>query len=664
MKLRSKMVLLIALVCVLSVGIITLINYQVAIKGLEDESNNRLQLEATVISKEIDKWIAVQKERLDEIIEAMIVGNNFEYDYGCDYLKEAVDRTGNHYYMSFSDQYYLHPQRNQPNYDPTQRGWYIGAMEIKGDFYIAPPYVDARTGNIVISIAKAFETIDGREGVISSDIQIDNLVDFVSSVAIAPDSYAFLIDDSGNIVTHINNEYNPNDQGSTNVKDILDGGLNNVTSSENLSIRNREVVDYDGTERFFYFDDVTESNWKIGVAIPLDYAIGASNQAILYTLIATLIVLVVSTLIGLYLSGSITRPITEAVGIAGNIGDLNLLDNIEDKNLSRKDEMGEMYNSFQNINDKLRVFMSNMNGAIHTNQEIYKNTIDELDVLTNLAEDTSATTEELSASMEETTAFTVTVNESAIGISNAIADFTEKVEQGASTSSEITTKADEMSKKFIQSKDNTMNVYATTREEINKAIDSSRKVSQINVLSDAILKITEQTSLLSLNAAIEAARAGESGKGFAVVAGEIGKLAEDSNHTEAEIQKVATDITEAVEQLVDNTTNLINFLENDIIKDYEVMVTAVREYKNDGSELNNIILDLSATSEELSATVAEISSSINEISITIEDSTSAISNIAEKNVTIVESINSINKIMEDNKRISEKLEQMVSQVKY
>ena len=662
MKLRNKMVLLITLVCILSVGIVTLINYQVAIKGLEEESNYRLQLEATVISKEIDKWIAVQKERLDEIIDGMVVGNNFEYDYGCDYLKEAVDRTGNHYYMSFSDQYYIHPQRNQPSSDPTQRGWYIGAMENKGNFYIAPPYVDSRTGNMVISIAKAFKTIDGREGVISSDIQIDYLVNLVSNVTIAPDSYAFLMDNSGNIVSHINEEYNPTDEGSTDIRNILNGALNNITGPQ--SLRNRKVVDYDGAERLFYFDNVKESNWSVGVAIPADYALGSSNQAISYTLIATLVVLVVSILIGLYMSGTITKPITEAVGIAGNIGDLNLLDNIEEKNLSRKDEMGEMYSSFQNINDKLRVFMSNMEGAIQTNQEIYKNTIGELDILTNLAEDTSATTEELSASMEETTAFTVTVNESANDISNAIADFTEKVEQGASTSSEITRKADEMSKKFIQSKDNTMNIYANTRGEINKAIDSSRKVSQINVLSDAILKITEQTSLLSLNAAIEAARAGESGRGFAVVAGEIGKLAEDSSHTVAEIQKVATDITEAVEQLVSNTTNLINFLENDIIKDYEVMVTAVRQYKDDGSELNSIILDLSATSEELSATVAEISSSINEISITVEDSTSAISNIAEKNITIVESINSINRIMEDNKRISEKLDQMVSQVKY
>lgn len=122
MKLRNKMVLLIALVCILSVGVISIINYQVAIKRLEDESNHRLQLETRVISKEVDSWIAVQKERIDEIIEGMVVANNFEYEYGCDYLKEAVDRNpGTHYYMSFSDQYYLHPLRTQPNYDPTQR---------------------------------------------------------------------------------------------------------------------------------------------------------------------------------------------------------------------------------------------------------------------------------------------------------------------------------------------------------------------------------------------------------------------------------------------------------------------------------------------------------------------------------------------------------------
>ena len=110
-------------------------------------------------------------------------------------------------------------------------------------------------------------------------------------------------------------------------------------------------------------------------------------------------------------------------------------------------------------------------------------------------------------------------------IDGAISDFAEKVEEGATSSNEISTKADSLSLQFTQAKDNTINIYNKTKDEIQEAIEASKEVEKINVLSNAILEITEQTSLLALNAAIEAARAGESGRGFAVVADEI-KLAE------------------------------------------------------------------------------------------------------------------------------------------
>lgn len=666
MKLKNKMILFTVLVCIVSILSISIINYMVSIKKLESEVGEKVQLEATSIAKDIDKWMAIQKDSLYEVIESMVINNNFEYDFAYNYLKEASERNpGNLYCMAFSDKYFIDGSGWIPesSYDPTSRDWYVEAID-SDDFYISEPYVDAMTGDMVITISKAFKALDGKKGVISTDIQIDYLVDLVSSVNLGKGSYAFLIDEKGNIVTHLNEEFKPQEDKSFNIGDIVNGKLKNIVEKEKLDIKNRKVKDYDGIDRFFFFENVEESNWKVGVGVATNYVLGNINQAIKYTIIAALIVLIISIAISTYISNSITQPIINTVTIAENIGNLELLDKIDEKELNRKDEIGEMYNSFQNIITKLKIFMKDMEGSIHTNHQVYEETMDKLNFLVNQAEDTSATTEELSAGMEETSSSAISINESVSEVDKAISSFAENVEEGASTADEISTKAETLHSQFVQAKNSTMNLYANTKEEIEEAIQSSKEVEKINILSNSILEISEQTGLLSLNAAIEAARAGESGRGFAVVAEEIGKLAENSNETVEEIQTVTENITKAVSKLIKNTTKLIDFLEKDIMGDYEMMVEAVEEYKNDGSSLNNIISDLSATSEELSATISEISTSIKEISTTVEESTISTTNIAHMNVNIVEAIQNINNIMEKNKEVSNKLEEIVSQVKF
>lgn len=665
MKLKNKVMVFAALICIISILSISMINYMVSIRKLEQEVNDKVQLKATNTSKDIDKWMALQKRSLSEIIDGMLVADNFEYEYACDYLKKATERNpGNFYFISFEDQYYLQPERFKPDYDPTQRDWYVGAMETDSDFYISQPYVDAFSKNMVVTVSKAFTTQSGKTGVIATDIEIDYLVDFISSTKVGKDSYAFLTDNKGNILTHLNKKFNPSEDKYTNVKDILSGKLKNILRGKNLGINERKVKDYDGTDRLFFFGNVPESNWKVGIAVSAQNTLGAINDTITYTIIATIIVLVVALLISLYMSNSITKPILNSVKVAENIANLNLLDVIDEKDLARKDEIGQMSKSFQNIIEKLKVFMKELQGSILTNQQVYKETIEKVNFLLGQAEKTSATTQELSAGMEETAASTMSIEESTSDIDSAVADFAEKVEEGATTSNEISTKAETMSEQFIQAKDNTMQMYTDTRKELEEAIESSKEVEKIDILSNAILEISDQTSLLSLNAAIEAARAGESGRGFAVVAEEIRQLAENSTETAGEIQTVTKSITGAVDQLVENTVNLINFLEEDIIKDYEMMVDAVNQYKDDGYSLNNIISDLSATSEELSATINQISSSMKDISATVEESTAATNDIAEKNIDIVEAVDNIDDIMKKNEEVSNKLKQIVSQVKF
>jgi methyl-accepting chemotaxis protein len=638
----------------------------VSIKELKKEVNMAVDLEAIGVAKDIDKWIALQKDSLYEVIESMVVNNNFEYDFAYNYLAKATERNqGNVYYLAFSDKNFVSGVGWVPDssYDPTTRGWYTEAIG-KDDVYISKPYLDERSKNMIVTISKGFKTIDGRKGVIASDIQMDHLIEFISAIEVCEDSYAFLMDSEGYILTHKNDEFKPTEDESKKVEDILDGKLKNIMDKDDVDIRDRKVRDYDNVDRLFFFGDITESNWKVGVAVPVKHSIGIIDDINYYTIVAAIIILVVSTILSLKISNSITKPIIKTAAIAENIGNLNLSDKIDEKDLNRKDEVGQMYNSFQNIIDKLKVFMKDMEDSILTNQQVYEETMERLNFLLKQAEDTSATTEELSAGMEETSATAISINESAEEIDRAISDFAEKVEQGATTSNEISAKADTLNNQFMQAKNSTMDLYVSTRKEIEEAIESSKEVEKINVLSNAILGITEQTSLLALNAAIEAARAGETGRGFAVVAEEIRKLAENSNTTVGEIQAVTEGITKAVGQLVNNTAKLIGFLESDIMRDYEMMVGAVEQYRDDGSSLNSIISDLSATSEELVASINQISISIEETSNTVEESTTATTNIANMNMNIVEAINNINDIMEKNKEVSDKLEEIVSQVKF
>lgn len=664
MKIKSKVTLSMVFICILSIVAVGIVNYRVAIKNLREKVYDEIKVTALNTSKDIDKWLALEKNTLSKLANSIIYNSNFQYDYILNYLSPERAKTGYEYYVGLPDNTMIASSGWIPpeDYITTERVWYKNA-KATNQLSITDPYIDAITGDIVITLSIPLLKDGNLLGVIGCDVLTKYILEQVEQVDLPENSYAFLIDGNGNILTHKNEEFKPTVEKFTNISDILDGKLGELISSEEVDLNDRIITDYDGVERIFLFSNTEESNWKVGLAISADEVLAGLNSAINFTYLSGVIIVSIAAIISLYLSKSITKPILDCAKIAENISNLQLVDNINKDDLERKDEVGTMLKAYQTLIDKLRNFTEELKESININQEVNSKTIENLNYLLEQADNNSATTEELSAGMEEITATISSISESSLEIDESMAYFAQKVQEAANTSSEISQRAEDLSNQFTQSRDKTMDIYENTKAQIENAIESSKNVNKINILSNAILEITEQTNLLALNAAIEAARAGESGRGFSVVADEIRKLAETSQKTVEEIKSVTDIIINSVNLLVENTTNLSEFLEKDVATNYNMMVDAVNQYKEDGVLLNSILSDLSAISHEYTANINQMASSINEIAKTIDDSTIATQDIAEKNLSVVESISQINEIMQKNEKIAEKLNSLVSEIK-
>ncbi|MHB1392521.1 MAG: methyl-accepting chemotaxis protein [Clostridia bacterium] len=193
---------------------------------------------------------------------------------------------------------------------------------------------------------------------------------------------------------------------------------------------------------------------------------------------------------------------------------------------NRKDEIGDLVKSIDRMQESISevihsVINESSNGAIAIDSAV-----DSITDLTAQIEDVSSTTEEMSAGMEEMAAATEEMNATTAEIDRAIEEIASKAQEGAVSAEEIRDRAGRLRESFLISQQNAAMVFVGVKEKLERALEETKAVEQINALADAILQITSQTNLLALNAAIEAARAGEAGKGFAVVADEIRKLAE------------------------------------------------------------------------------------------------------------------------------------------
>ena len=244
------------------------------------------------------------------------------------------------------------------------------------------------------------------------------------------------------------------------------------------------------------------------------------------------------------------------------------------------------------------------------------------------AMDLSALAEELSATIQEVANNTSNINQNAKNVQQDAESMAEECAEITAYSSAMNTRAEEMGQTAQASLNNTNIKIKEILDVLNEAIEGSSSVDQVNSLTHDILEISSQTNLIALNASVEAARAGEAGKGFAVVAEEIRQLAASSSETANRIQKVNTTVTHAVYNLSESSQNLVNYIEESILKEFLSFVACGQQYQNDAAYIRQTMDAFNGSTERLKSSMAEIVASIETITKAIDDGALGISGVA------------------------------------
>ena len=304
--------------------------------------------------------------------------------------------------------------------------------------------------------------------------------------------------------------------------------------------------------------------------------------------------------------------------------------------LDTNDEVGKMSKSIQLFLNALHEIVINIVKESNT----LKFTVDEnhhsLVKLSQEIQDISATTQELSAGMEETAASSEDLSASSSQLLSAAGAIEISANRGEATVKAIETRATEIKSSAVEVSVLANEIYRKTGQTLTEAIEDAKSVSSIQSLLEAILSIADQTNLLALNAAIEAARAGEAGRGFAVVSDEIRKLADQSRSTAGSISNMTNTVTRSVENLSMSAQSLLNFIERQVIPDYQKLVNTGEQYELDAKLVNELMSEFSKISKDIKYSVEQFHVTIEQIADAAGDGAAGAVNIAERVQTITE----------------------------
>lgn len=380
------------------------------------------------------------------------------------------------------------------------------------------------------------------------------------------------------------------------------------------------------------------------------------------SVVISFICAIISSLVSVLIIKTVVRNLNKVNGkiseLASNEGDLT--QTIE---ISSGDETELIAGNFNKLLDFIRNIMLSINKNADDLKGSATEIVENLGSAKDNVTDISATMEQMSAAMQNTTESIARVADEINSMNSQIDAIYVEAQEGIESTKLISTNAEDIRNVAENSKKIARDKADDMADLLHEKIEKSKEVEQIDTLTQQILGITNQTRLLSLNASIEAARAGESGRGFAVVAEEIGKLANESGEAAGKIQEVSTNVIDAVTELAKEAENMINFLNEVTMDGFDKLEETSVSYSKDANELSLLMDKFAQLSRALRDSSDNIHTAVNIVNETAGETSIGINNVADMTGEMEQMIYGIEKEAKSNEAIALELSKEVNKFK-
>ena len=363
-SIKSKYIFIGLIISLISLIIISVFSYFISFDIISELSDKWINAVVNKNSAEINNWFTDNKEMINSMVFSIQASGDFSEESLRRQIEKKMESQGENavdFYIGFEDEKKIISGvgwEAPPDYDAREREWYIRAKK-NDEVIFTEPYVDAMTGEMIITVAKRLEKEEKLVGVLAKDIYLTDIVNFVHDNKINENSYGMLFDSKGRIIVHPNNSFLPTEEGLKSPSEIDWPGykelLEEVSKSEQGS--KIDITGYDGSSEYIYYSRIPSNGWYYATSIEEAEYKGPLDRLITGFVWVFLISMIIAVFIMYRLIKSIITPIKslDKTVFKFSQGDLGSRADIK-----TDDELGDLADSFNQMADTIEGYSNSL----------------------------------------------------------------------------------------------------------------------------------------------------------------------------------------------------------------------------------------------------------------------------------------------------------------